>query len=66
MTLDEACVEVVVVDDGAGFLRSDVPANRLGIVASIEGRMHGVGGRRGGPLAARGRGTAVRIWWAER
>lgn len=64
VTLDEACVEVVVVDDGAGFVRGDVPPNRLGIAASIESRMHGVGGA-AEVRSARGRGTAVRIWWAE-
>jgi signal transduction histidine kinase len=63
--LDPGCVEVAVVDDGVGFVRSEVPANRLGIAASIESRMHGVGGA-AVVRSAVGRGTAVRVWWEDR
>ncbi|WP_375387373.1 sensor histidine kinase [uncultured Amnibacterium sp.] len=55
-------VEILVIDDGAGFAREAVPADRLGIAASIEARLRSVDGTaevRSQP----GRGTAVRIRW---
>ena len=41
----EETVAVFVRDRGAGFDRAAVPANRRGIVESIEGRLERVGGR---------------------
>jgi signal transduction histidine kinase len=63
--LEPGCVEVAVVDDGVGFVRSEVPTNRLGIAASIESRMRGVGGA-AQVRSELGRGTAVRVWWEDR
>ena len=65
VTLDDDCVEISVIDDGAGFLRSEVPVNRLGIVTSIEGRMRNVGGT-ATVRSQRGRGTAVQLVWHAR
>lgn len=65
VVLDDDCVEIDVVDDGSGFLRSEVPVNRLGIVSSIEGRMRHAGGS-AEVRSRQGRGTAVRVRWPER
>ena len=62
VTLEPGCVAIVVVDDGPGFLRNDVPTNRLGILTSIEGRMRNVGGS-AAVRSQPGRGTAVRLRW---
>jgi signal transduction histidine kinase len=65
VTLEQRCVEIAVVDDGVGFVRNEVPTNRLGIAASIDSRMRGVGGF-AAVRSAVGRGTAVRVWWEDR
>ncbi|MGN6446069.1 sensor histidine kinase [Amnibacterium sp.] len=65
VALDEARVEIVIVDDGKGFVRREVPPNRLGIVTSIEGRMRQVCGA-ADVRSQRGRGTAVRLRWPAR
>lgn len=44
LAYDESSVTVVVSDQGAGFDRSAVPADRLGLAGSIEGRVRAVGG----------------------
>ncbi|MGT2425270.1 sensor histidine kinase [Amnibacterium kyonggiense] len=63
VVLQEDRVEVFVVDDGDGFVRSDVPDDRLGILTSIEGRMRQVGGT-AAVRSRPGRGTAVRLGWS--
>lgn len=55
---------VVFHDDGAGFDRSVVPADRLGISASILGRMRQLAGGAGFVESEPGRGTTVTLIWA--
>lgn len=58
-------VEIAVIDDGRGFSLDAVPANRLGIAASIIGRLHIIGGT--AEVRSRpGRGTAVMLRWPRR
>ncbi|NKY37908.1 ATP-binding protein [Nocardia speluncae] len=54
---------VVFQDDGAGFDRSSVPADRLGISASILGRMRQLPGGAGFVESAPGQGTLVTLMW---
>ncbi|MBF6348812.1 ATP-binding protein [Nocardia flavorosea] len=54
---------VVFRDDGAGFDRSVVPADRLGISASILGRMRQLAGGAGFVESEPGRGTTVTLMW---
>ncbi|MEU1980234.1 ATP-binding protein [Nocardia sp. NPDC019395] len=56
---------VVLRDDGAGFERSSVPADRLGISASILGRMRQLPGGAGFVESAPGQGTTVTLMWAD-
>jgi signal transduction histidine kinase len=53
-------IAVFVRDRGAGFDRSTVPADRRGLVDSIEGRMERVGGR-AAVVTAPGEGTEVEL-----
>jgi signal transduction histidine kinase len=53
-------IAVFVRDRGAGFDRSTVPADRRGLVDSIEGRMERVGGR-ATVVTAPGEGTEVEL-----
>ncbi len=53
-------IAVFVRDRGAGFDRSTVPADRRGLVDSIEGRMERVGGR-AMVVTAAGEGTEVEL-----
>ena len=53
-------VEVFVRDRGAGFDRADVPADRKGLVESIEGRMERAGGR-ATVVSGPGSGTEVEL-----
>ncbi|WP_375405906.1 sensor histidine kinase [uncultured Amnibacterium sp.] len=55
-------LEIAVIDDGVGFDEHAVPANRLGIAASIVGRLRSVDGA-ADVYSHRGRGTAVRLRW---
>ncbi|WP_280434494.1 sensor histidine kinase [Nocardia carnea] len=54
---------VVFRDDGAGFDRSAVPADRLGISASILGRMRQLPGGAGFVESEPGHGTTVTLMW---
>lgn len=54
---------VVFQDDGAGFDRSSVPTDRLGISASILGRMRQLPGGAGFVESAPGQGTLVTLMW---
>jgi signal transduction histidine kinase len=53
-------IAVFVRDRGAGFDRSTVPADRRGLIDSIEGRMERVGGR-ATVVTAPGEGTEVEL-----
>jgi signal transduction histidine kinase len=53
-------VSVFVRDRGAGFDRSDVPADRKGLTESIEGRLERAGGR-ATITSAPGKGTEVEL-----
>ena len=55
-------IEVVVGDDGEGFVMADVPGERLGVRVSIVERMANAGGR-AVILSAPGEGTTVTIRW---
>ncbi|MFI5718405.1 ATP-binding protein [Nocardia sp. NPDC051750] len=55
---------VVLRDDGAGFDRLAVPADRLGISASILGRMRQLPGGAGFVESEPGCGTTVTLMWA--
>lgn len=55
-------VEIVIADDGRGFSREAVPAERLGVQLSMEARMSSVSGR--AEIVSRpGEGTTVRLVW---
>lgn len=54
---------VVLRDDGAGFDRAAVPADRLGISASILGRMRRLPGGAGFVESVLGQGTTVTLMW---
>ncbi|MGI5217324.1 sensor histidine kinase [Nocardia sp. CA-290969] len=54
---------VVLRDDGKGFDRGAVPADRLGIAASILGRMRALPGGAGFVESAPGHGTTVTLMW---
>jgi signal transduction histidine kinase/phage shock protein PspC (stress-responsive transcriptional regulator) len=59
--VEEDQVTAFVRDQGVGFARASVPADRRGIAESIEGRME----RNGGVALVEsepGRGTEVRLW----
>ena len=53
-------IGVFVRDRGAGFDRAAVPADRRGLVESIEGRMERAGGR-ATVVSSRGEGTEVEL-----
>lgn len=55
-------VEIVIADDGRGFSREAVPAERLGVQLSMEARTSSVGGS--ADIVSRpGEGTTVRLVW---
>ncbi|WP_348536948.1 ATP-binding protein, partial [Nocardia carnea] len=54
---------VVLRDDGKGFDRAAVPPDRLGIAASILGRMRQLPGGAGFVESAPGHGTTVTLMW---
>jgi len=62
-TPEPLAVQVRVRDSGPGFDTSAVPADRLGISASIVARVAAVGGR--SRIEADRRGTVVALEWAE-
>ncbi|QSE87957.1 ATP-binding protein (plasmid) [Rhodococcus pseudokoreensis] len=59
-------LKVRVVDDGAGFDRTAVPAHRLGITVSILARMRQTPGGSARIDTRPGRGTTVHLDWAAR
>ena len=60
--LDGAGIRIRVLDDGIGFKLNRIPRDRLGIQASILGRMSAVGGH-AEIKTAPGAGTSVVIRW---
>ncbi|MEO5535930.1 MAG: ATP-binding protein [Pseudolysinimonas sp.] len=56
-------VEVTVLDDGVGFVTSQVRDGRLGVAISILDRMHAVPGGRAAVVSRPGVGTRVSIGW---
>ncbi|MGW1741873.1 sensor histidine kinase [Nocardia sp. NPDC001965] len=63
VTVGAGGLRVVVRDDGAGFDRATVPADRLGISVSILGRMRQLPGGAGFVESQPGEGTAVTLVW---
>lgn len=63
VTVGAAGLLVVLRDDGKGFDRNTVPADRLGIAASILGRMRQLPGGAGFVESAPGHGTTVTLMW---
>jgi signal transduction histidine kinase len=61
--VDTDGVRIDVLDDGVGFDRSRVPATRLGIAESIEGRMNGIAGGSAVVVSTEGVGTRVQLRW---
>ena len=57
-------VRVDVLDDGVGFDRAGVPAARLGIAESIEGRVRALPGGSVDVVSQPGVGTRVALRWA--
>lgn len=62
-TVGAGGLQVVVRDDGAGFDRAAVPADRLGISVSILGRMRQLPGGAGFVESQPGQGTTVTLVW---
>ncbi|GAA2749608.1 sensor histidine kinase [Amnibacterium kyonggiense] len=57
-------VAVDVLDDGVGFDRAAVPAGRLGLTDSIEGRMRALPGGSASIVSQPGVGTRVTLGWS--
>lgn len=55
--------DIDVLDDGVGFERSAVPAGRLGLTDSIEGRMRTLPGGAASVVSQPGIGTRVTVRW---
>lgn len=55
---------VDVLDDGVGFERSAVPAGRLGLTDSIEGRMRALRGGSASVISKPGVGTRITVGWS--
>jgi signal transduction histidine kinase len=58
-------VEITVTDDGRGFDSEQVPANRLGIVVSIVGRINSLPGANATVWSRIGEGTRVTVGWKQ-
>ncbi|EAR25725.1 putative two-component system sensor kinase [marine actinobacterium PHSC20C1] len=58
-------VEIAVTDDGKGFDSRRVPADRLGIVVSIIGRINSLPGARATVWSQIGEGTRVTVGWQQ-
>ncbi|MFD1720107.1 sensor histidine kinase [Amnibacterium endophyticum] len=57
-------IRIDVLDDGVGFERATVPAERLGIAESIEGRLRSLPGGAADVVTEPGVGTRVLLRWA--
>ena len=57
------CADVDVLDDGVGFDRAAVPAGRLGLSDSIEGRMRALPGGSAHVISRPSVGTRVSLRW---
>jgi signal transduction histidine kinase len=58
LSQDARMARAVVTDSGVGFVREQVPGDRLGVAQSIEARVHAVGGT-ARIFTSPGRGTTV-------
>lgn len=58
-------VTIEIEDDGRGFDPHSVPTDRLGLRASITGRLEALPGGRAEVRSARGSGTRVLLTWSE-
>ncbi|WP_459547172.1 sensor histidine kinase [Nocardia sp. X0981] len=63
VTVGAGGLRVVMRDDGVGFDRSAVPADRLGISVSVLGRMRQLAGGAGFVESEPGEGTTVTLMW---
>lgn len=63
VTVGAGGLRVVMRDDGMGFDRSAVPADRLGISVSVLGRMRQLAGGAGFVESEPGEGTTVTLMW---
>ena len=63
VTISDAGVNVIVLDDGDGFVVDDIPPSRLGIRQAIIGRMASVPGGRAFVRSTPGYGTIVSLQW---
>ncbi|WP_336081636.1 sensor histidine kinase [Nocardia sp. SSK8] len=63
ITVATGAVRAVLSDDGAGFDPARVPADRMGIAGSIQGRMHSLPGGTAFVESAPGKGTVVTLVW---
>jgi hypothetical protein len=61
MSDDELVVDII--DNGAGFVESDVSTDRFGVALSIRGRMESVPGGSADVESAPGEGTRVHLCW---
>ncbi|WP_339619093.1 ATP-binding protein [uncultured Salinibacterium sp.] len=65
LSLSEAGVEITINDDGTGFDPAAVPANRLGIMVSILGRVNALAGASATVWSEPNRGTQVTVGWVQ-
>src|SRR5690606_18590734 len=66
ITIATGAVRVVLSDDGAGFDPARVPADRMGVAGSIQGRMLSLPGGTAFVESAPGKGTVVTLMWSAR
>lgn len=59
-----SAADIDVLDDGVGFERANVPAGRLGLIDSIEGRMRALAGGTALIVSQPGVGTRVSLRWS--
>lgn len=61
---DTDAVSVTIADDGIGFDPARIPANRLGLAVSIEGRFADLVGGWSSVDTELGRGTTIQVGWS--